>query len=67
MSHRFSGRSYSWAINIPLLPNQIRVLPPAELRQISRNFGAIKMEKIIIHCGSGVTACQTLLAIDYAG
>jgi hypothetical protein len=25
------------------------------------------MENIIIHCGSDVTACQTLLAIDYAG
>jgi thiosulfate/3-mercaptopyruvate sulfurtransferase len=24
-------------------------------------------EKIAIHCGSGVTACQTLLALDYAG
>lgn len=24
-------------------------------------------EEIIVHCGSGVTACHTLLALDYAG
>jgi thiosulfate/3-mercaptopyruvate sulfurtransferase len=24
-------------------------------------------DKIIVHCGSGVTACHTLLAMDYAG
>ncbi|HEX5170571.1 MAG TPA: sulfurtransferase, partial [Cyclobacteriaceae bacterium] len=22
---------------------------------------------VIVHCGSGVTACHTLLAMDYAG
>lgn len=27
----------------------------------------IPSNKIIIHCGSGVTACHTLLALDYAG
>ncbi len=29
-------------------------------------FGDIKTENIIVHCGSGVTACHTLLALDYA-
>ncbi len=24
-------------------------------------------DKLIIHCGSGVTACHTILALDYAG
>ncbi|UOQ64482.1 sulfurtransferase [Hymenobacter volaticus] len=24
-------------------------------------------KEVIVHCGSGVTACHTLLAIDYAG
>ena len=24
-------------------------------------------KKLIIHCGSGVTACYTILALDYAG
>jgi len=30
-------------------------------------FGNIKSDHIIVHCGSGVTACHTLLAIAYAG
>ena len=59
------------AINIPFNTNlnqNGRFLSAAELRQKYQEiFGAIKIENIIIHCGSGVTACQTLLAIDYAG
>ncbi|MDW8852614.1 sulfurtransferase [Flavobacterium sp. MMLR14_040] len=30
-------------------------------------LGDIKPENVIIHCGSGVTACHTLLAMNYAG
>ena len=30
-------------------------------------FKNIPSENITIHCGSGVTACHTLLALDYAG
>ena len=30
-------------------------------------FKNILTENIAIHCGSGVTACNTLLALDYAG
>ncbi len=30
-------------------------------------FENIKSDHIIVHCGSGVTACHTLLAIAYAG
>lgn len=30
-------------------------------------FRNIPLENIIVHCGSGVTACHTLLALDYAG
>lgn len=30
-------------------------------------LGNIKPEDVIVHCGSGVTACHTLLAMDYAG
>lgn len=26
-----------------------------------------KAEQVIVHCGSGITACHTLLAMDYAG
>lgn len=30
-------------------------------------LGNTKPEDVIVHCGSGVTACHTLLAMDYAG
>jgi len=30
-------------------------------------LGDTKPQNVIVHCGSGVTACHTLLAIDYAG
>jgi thiosulfate/3-mercaptopyruvate sulfurtransferase len=30
-------------------------------------LGNTKPENTIVHCGSGVTACHTLLAMDYAG
>ncbi|MFV8331565.1 sulfurtransferase [Flavobacterium sp. GSP14] len=59
------------AINIPFTTNlnpDGRFLPADELKQnYQKVFGAIKPENIIIQCGSGVTACHTLLAIDYAG
>lgn len=58
------------AINIPftenLDPNGL-FLPPNELRLKYKNvFGNVKSENIIVHCGSGVTACHTLLAVAYA-
>ncbi len=59
------------AINIPFTTNlnqNGQFLSATELEQKYQEiFGAIKIENIIIHCGSGVTASQTLLAIDYAG
>jgi thiosulfate/3-mercaptopyruvate sulfurtransferase len=58
------------AINIPftenLDPNGL-FLPPSELRdKYEAVFGDIKAENIVVHCGSGVTACHTLLALAYA-
>ena len=59
------------AINIPLTENLDEsglFLKPDELRQKYETlFEKIKPENIVIHCGSGVTACHTLLALDYAG
>ena len=59
------------AINIPFsnnLSENGRFLSPLELREkYLKIFGKIKAENIIAHCGSGVTACHSLLAIDYAG
>jgi thiosulfate/3-mercaptopyruvate sulfurtransferase len=58
------------AINIPFTENldpKGLFLKPSELREKYKNiFGEIKTKNIIVHCGSGVTACHTLLALDYA-
>ena len=59
------------AINIPFTENLDQnglFLTPTELRQKYESlFGEIKPENMIVHCGSGVTACHTLLALAYAG
>lgn len=59
------------AINVPYTTNldeQGRFLPPAELKTRYQNlFKNKKTNNIIVHCGSGVTACHTLLSIAYAG
>ncbi|MET4081261.1 thiosulfate/3-mercaptopyruvate sulfurtransferase [Pedobacter sp. UYP30] len=59
------------AINIPFSTNlndgQL-FLSPQELRQKYQIIFAEKhSQNIIVHCGSGVTACHTLLAVAYAG
>lgn len=59
------------ATNIPFAENLDQnglYLSPEELRaKYFAAFGDRKVENIIVHCGSGVTACHTLLAIAYAG
>ncbi|MFV8326410.1 sulfurtransferase [Flavobacterium sp. ZS1P14] len=59
------------AINIPFTTNLDSnglFLSPDELKNnYLKEFGGKKAENIIVHCGSGVTACHTLLAIAYAG
>ncbi|OXB23338.1 sulfurtransferase [Flavobacterium tructae] len=59
------------AINVPFSEN-LDVhgsfqSPPFLQEKYSRIIGDKKPENIIVHCGSGVTACHTLLAMDYAG
>lgn len=45
-----------------------RFLPAARLRAHFRNaLGSVAMERVIVHCGSGVTACTALLALEAAG
>ncbi|MFM2367982.1 MAG: hypothetical protein RL619_278 [Bacteroidota bacterium] len=42
-------------------------LSPEELKNnYLKEFGDRSAENVIVHCGSGVTACHTLLAIAYA-
>lgn len=59
------------AINIPFQQNLDEnglFLTPNELKIIYENlFQKFDSENIIVHCGSGVTACFTILAMVYAG
>lgn len=58
------------AINIPFSENldeNGNFLSPEVLKEKYRNLLEGKPEHMIIHCGSGVTACHTILALDYAG
>jgi len=59
------------AINAPYLNNLDAngfYLSPQELKNnYSKIIGDTKPENIIVHCGSGVTACHTILAMASAG
>lgn len=58
------------AINIPFTENLDEnglFLPPNELKEkYKKIFQNTEPKNIIVHCGSGVTACHSLLAIAYA-
>lgn len=59
------------AINVPYTGNLgegNQYLPANELRaNYDKVLGNSKPEQVIVHCGSGVTACHTLLALEQAG
>jgi thiosulfate/3-mercaptopyruvate sulfurtransferase len=59
------------AINIPFTDNLDAdgfFLPPLVLKaKYEAAFNKKSAKNVIVHCGSGVTACHTLLALDYAG
>lgn len=59
------------AVNIPFSGNldaEGFFLSPAELLlKYQTALENKKTENVIVHCGSGITACHTLLAMDYAG
>jgi len=59
------------AINVPFSENlnEDGFYKSAEAlkEKYSNIIGDTNPENVIIHCGSGVTACHTLLAMDYAG
>lgn len=57
------------AINIPYLTNldtRGKYLTPEKLRELYGIYSD-SFKETIIHCGSGVTACHTILAFDMAG
>lgn len=78
-SYRFDGQSepidliaghIPGAINIPFSENLDEkgcFLKPEILKKKYLNFLENKHQKLIIHCGSGVTACHTILALYSAG
>lgn len=58
------------AINIPFSENldeNGNFLKPEVLKEKYLKLLENKPKKLIIHCGSGVTACHTILALAYAG
>ncbi|HEU0126920.1 sulfurtransferase [Flavobacterium sp.] len=59
------------AINVPLTENLDKNGLFKSSEELAQKYKSIigdkKDENIIVHCGSGVTACHTLLAMDYAG
>lgn len=57
-------------INIPFSENLDQngeFLSSEILKEKYLTFLQNKPEKLIVHCGSGVTACHTILALEYAG
>lgn len=59
------------AVNIPYTGNldpKGFFLDPKQLKEkYLKAIGDRPIEKVVVHCGSGVTACHTLLAMDVAG
>jgi thiosulfate/3-mercaptopyruvate sulfurtransferase len=59
------------ALNIPftgnLDENGLFLAPDVLKEKYTKALANIKSENVIVHCGSGVTACHMLLAMDYAG
>ncbi len=58
------------AVNIPVaskLDGDRRVPDPAALAAHYREHGVDRADGVIVSCGSGVTACHDLLAMEHAG
>lgn len=58
-------------VNLPYTDNlgpDGRFLPASALRTMYLSLlGGTPPERLVVHCGSGVTACHTLLALELAG
>jgi thiosulfate/3-mercaptopyruvate sulfurtransferase len=58
------------AISLPQEGNltaDLAFLPPETLRSRFSDAGILTSEDVIVHCGSGVTACHNILAMEVAG
>jgi thiosulfate/3-mercaptopyruvate sulfurtransferase len=64
VGHVPGAMSAPWTAN---LGSDGRFLAPAELRRRFEQLGVGTAADTIVYCGSGVTACHDLLAIEHAG
>ncbi len=58
------------AVNVPLVENlgpDGRFAEPAALRALYEARLGVPVQRVVVSCGSGVTACHTLLALEHAG
>ncbi|MEY9213918.1 sulfurtransferase [Thermobifida halotolerans] len=62
--HIPGARSAAWQGN---LDSEGRFAAPEALRARFRALGADTAESVTVYCGSGVTACHDLLALEHAG
>ena len=62
--HIPGARSRPWQAN---LDERKRFLPPERLRREFRELGVRSGAEVVAYCGSGVSACQNLLALEVAG
>jgi thiosulfate/3-mercaptopyruvate sulfurtransferase len=65
LGHIPGAVSAPWNLNVD--PATGKFLSPAELRQRFRALGLAANTPAVCHCGSGVTACHNLLALEVAG
>jgi thiosulfate/3-mercaptopyruvate sulfurtransferase len=58
------------AVNAPYADNVTELdtlLPPDVLRHRYEELGVLDADEVVVYCGSGVTACHHLLAMEVAG
>ena len=65
LGHIPGAHSAPWVDNID--PHTGRFRSPAELRSRYRELGVSPARAAVCHCGSGITACHNLLALEIAG
>jgi thiosulfate/3-mercaptopyruvate sulfurtransferase len=63
--HVPGARSAAWQGNLD--PATGRFLPAADLRRRFQSLGVEAATEVVAYCGSGVTACHDLLALELAG
>jgi thiosulfate/3-mercaptopyruvate sulfurtransferase len=64
--HVPGAKSRPYATNVRAADDP-RLLPPDALRDAFLRLGADRAESVVCYCGSGVNACQNLLALEVAG